>query len=41
MRPVQLLYERGEFVVVHECIGCGATQRCRTSNGDDLTSFGL
>ena len=41
MRPVQLLYERDEFVVVHECTTCGATRRCRTSSDDDLTSFGL
>jgi len=41
MRPVQLLYERGEFVVVHQCTACGATKRCRTRADDDLTSFGL
>jgi hypothetical protein len=41
MRPVQLLYERDEFVIVHECTACGATRRCRTSADDDLTSFGL
>jgi hypothetical protein len=41
MGPVQLLYERDAFVIVHECVDCGATRRCRTSSDDDLTSFGL
>ena len=41
MRPVQLLYERGQFVLVHECTRCGATRRCRASPDDDLSALGL
>ena len=37
MEPVQLLYERGEFVVVHRCTACGAVRRCRTRPDDDLS----
>ena len=36
MRPVALEYERGRFVLVHECTGCGARRRNRTASGDDL-----
>lgn len=39
MRPVQLLYERGEFVIMHECTGCDHRRGNRTSPEDDLTSF--
>jgi hypothetical protein len=36
MRPVDLHYERGRFVIVHECTGCGASRRCRAAPADDL-----
>jgi hypothetical protein len=39
MRPAGLLYERGEFVVLHECTGCGASRRNRTAAGDDLSAL--
>ena len=41
MAPVELRYERGEFMVVHECTGCGIRRRNRTAVADDLdTMFG-
>jgi hypothetical protein len=36
MEPVQLLYERGEFVIVHECTQCGARRRNRAARHDDI-----
>lgn len=36
MEPVGLLYERGVFVVVHTCTGCGCTRRNRAAVDDDL-----
>jgi hypothetical protein len=39
MRPVGLLYERGQFVVVHECTGCGVRRRNRVAAGDDLSTL--
>jgi hypothetical protein len=36
MRPAELLYERGEFVIVHECAGCGARKRNRAAADDRL-----
>jgi hypothetical protein len=36
MRPVGVLYERGEFIVVHECTDCAALRRNRASPHDDL-----
>jgi hypothetical protein len=37
MAPVGLLYERGTFIVVHECTGC-RFQRCnRAGPSDDLS----
>jgi hypothetical protein len=29
MEPVQMLYERGRFVVVHRCVECGFERRNR------------
>ena len=37
MQPVDLLYERGEFVVVHQCTACGERRRNRASADDDLS----
>jgi hypothetical protein len=37
MRPAALLYERGEFVVIHECVGCGVRRRNRAARDDDLS----
>jgi hypothetical protein len=37
MRPVELLYERGAFVVVHECTRCRLRRRNRTAVDDDLS----
>jgi hypothetical protein len=39
MQPVDLLYERGEFVVVHECTGCHLRRRNRAARDDDLSPF--
>jgi hypothetical protein len=39
MRPIGLLYERGEFVVVHECVGCGLRRRNGAAVDDDLSSL--
>jgi RNHCP domain len=39
MRPVQLLYERGAFVVVHECTGCGVRRRNKASPDDDVSQL--
>ena len=39
MQPVQVLYERGRFVVVHNCTGCGIRRRNRASPDDDLSQF--
>lgn len=37
MQPVRVLYERGEFVLEHECTACGHVRRNRASPSDDLT----
>jgi hypothetical protein len=37
MEPVGLLYERGEFVVVHECVRCRLRRRNRANVDDDLS----
>lgn len=34
MAPAQVLYERGEFVIVHECTACGHVKRNRAARGD-------
>jgi RNHCP domain len=39
MRPIGLLYERGEFIVVHECVGCGTRRRNRAATDDDLSTL--
>jgi hypothetical protein len=39
MRPIGLLYERGEFVVVHQCVACGLRRRSRAASADDLSSL--
>ena len=39
MRPIELRYEKGQFVLVHECTGCGLKRRNRTQADDDLTVF--
>jgi hypothetical protein len=36
MEPVQLLYERGRFVIVHECTGCRVRKRNRAARDDDV-----
>jgi hypothetical protein len=37
MQPVELHYESGRFVVVHECTRCGTIRRNRAAKDDDLT----
>lgn len=37
MEPVGLVYERGEFVVIHECTRCRAKRRNRAAADDDLS----
>jgi hypothetical protein len=39
MRPVQLLFERDRFVVVHRCTACGVTRRCGCRPNDDLSTL--
>jgi len=39
MEPVGLMYERGEFVVVHSCTGCGRMRRNRAAADDDLDAL--
>jgi len=39
MQPIQLLYEHGEFIVVHRCTGCSAVRRNRASDDDDLRAL--
>jgi hypothetical protein len=39
MAPVELLYERGDFVLLHRCTRCDHVKRNRTSPDDDLDSF--
>jgi hypothetical protein len=39
MRPIGILYERHEFVVVHECVSCGLHRRNRAATDDDLSSL--
>jgi hypothetical protein len=39
MQPIRLLYERGEFLVVHECVRCGVRRRNRTAPDDDLSTL--
>lgn len=36
MEPVQLLHERGDFVMLHRCVGCGYERRNRTSPNDNI-----
>ena len=36
MAPVDVLFERGQHVLVHRCTRCGIERRCRTSDGDDI-----
>jgi hypothetical protein len=37
MEPIDLLHERGEFVVIHECTGCGERRRNVAAVDDDLS----
>ena len=39
MRPVDLHYERGEFVIVHVCSACGRRWRNRANPDDDLSAL--
>jgi hypothetical protein len=39
MRPVDVLYEGGEFVVIHECTRCGVVRRNRCAPDDDVASW--
>jgi transcription elongation factor Elf1 len=39
MRPVGVDQKAGEFVIVHECVECGARRRCRTSPADDVDTL--
>jgi hypothetical protein len=39
MEPVDVLAERGGYVLVHRCTRCGAERRCRTSPGDDTDAM--
>ena len=39
MQPVALLYERGRFIVVHECTRCHVQRRNRADRNDDLSTL--
>ncbi len=39
MEPVALLYERGAFIVVHECTRCGCRRRNRAGPDDNLSTL--
>lgn len=39
MQPVGLLYEKGRFIVVHECTRCRSLRRNRAAPDDDLSSL--
>jgi hypothetical protein len=39
MHPIGLLYELGEFVLVHECVRCGLRRRNRAAVDDDLAKL--
>lgn len=39
MEPVDVLYERGRYVIVHHCAGCGARRRCRAAADDDVIAW--
>jgi hypothetical protein len=39
MQPVSLLYERGRFVIMHECTACGERRRNRAEGDDDLSEL--
>jgi RNHCP domain len=39
MEPVGLVYEGGEFIVIHECTGCGKRRQNRASADDDLSAL--
>jgi hypothetical protein len=36
MTPIALLYRRGDFVVVHECTGCGLRRHNRAAANDEI-----
>jgi hypothetical protein len=39
MEPINVLYERGRYVIVHRCTGCGTRRRCRAADGDNITAW--
>jgi hypothetical protein len=39
MRPVALLYEHDEFIVVHRCVACRLRRRNRAAPDDDLSTL--
>jgi hypothetical protein len=39
MQPVELRYERGEFVIVHQCTVCAQRRPNRAAPDDDLSSL--
>jgi RNHCP domain-containing protein len=39
MEPVGLVCERGEFIVIHECTGCGERRRNRADADDDVSAL--
>jgi hypothetical protein len=39
MQPIALLYERGGFVLVHECTRCRLRRRNRAHRDDDLSAL--
>jgi len=39
MKPIALMYERGRFVVVHECTRCHVRRRNRANSDDDISTL--
>jgi hypothetical protein len=39
MEPVDILFERGRFIVVHRCTGCRVRRRCRATAHDDVARW--
>src|SRR3989338_5339599 len=39
MKPLSLLLEKGEHVLVHKCVRCGTTKRNKAAPNDDVGVF--
>jgi len=39
MEPINVVYERGRYVIVHFCTGCTECRRCRAASDDDVSAW--